>query len=94
MLPFENRWIVYRVSQSGHHRDVRLGGTAAPALAAECVDRPGVPTTNFAGNEAKIDFDYRDEAGLDRFAMRIARQKTRPGEPGPDDSAVLRDDIA
>ena len=32
------------------------------------------PVTNFAGNEAKINVDYTDEAGMRRFAMRIARE--------------------
>jgi len=32
------------------------------------------PVTNFAGNEAKINVDYADEAGMRRFAMRIARE--------------------
>ena len=32
------------------------------------------PTTNFAGNEAKINVDYTDEVTMRNFAMRIARQ--------------------
>jgi GT2 family glycosyltransferase len=43
------------------------------------LDAPGVgmvgPVTNFAGNEARIDTDYPDVAGMDAFADRYTRAR-------------------
>ena len=61
-----------------------------PAIGLLCA------VTNFAGNEAKINVDYRDEREMEEFAMRVARDsrgKTLDVDVAPLFCAGMRRDV-